>query len=244
MSIDLHYECVGAGRAVVVLHGLFGSGRNWLTVARRMASDYAFYLVDLRNHGRSPHNATMTYLDMAGDVRALIEKLELNDVVLVGHSMGGKVAMSLALNDPRAISRLVNIDIAPVSYPDRFVEMIIAMRALDLSTIRRRGDADALLADAIPELSVRQFVLQNLMFDSGVARWRANLAALQDQMTYIYGPTPVCKTFDHRCERKSLLSYIRPFNESVFDFLAPMVICAHPPHHPSGFFIAHAGNRF
>ena len=60
----------------------------------------------------------------------------------------------------------------------------------------------------------------------------------------IYGPTPVCKTFDHRCERKSLLSYIRPFNESVFDFLAPMVICAHPPHHPSGFFIAHAGNRF
>jgi esterase len=193
MSVDLHFECVGAGRAVVVLHGLFGAGRNWLTVARRMAPDYAFYLVDLRNHGRSPHNATMTYLDMAADVRALIEKLELDDVVLVGHSMGGKVAMTLALNDPRAIARLINIDIAPVSYPDRFVEMIIAMRALDLSTIRRRGDADALLADAIPELPVRQFILQNLMFDSGAARWRANLAALQDQMTDILGPLPIAE---------------------------------------------------
>ncbi len=191
MSLALHYELVGSGPPVVVLHGLFGAGRNWLTVARRLSGDYAFYLLDLRNHGQSPHHPSMTYLDMAADVTAVIEALQLDDVILVGHSMGGKAAMTLALNDARGIARLINIDIAPVSYPDRFVEMITAMLALDLNAVRRRADADRELTAAIPEQAVRQFVLQNLMFVGGQARWRANLPALRDQMAHILAPLPV-----------------------------------------------------
>ncbi len=191
MTVALHCETLGEGPPVVVLHGLFGAGRNWLTLARRLGDRHTFHLVDLRNHGRSPHDAGMTYLDMAADVRALVERLALDEFVLVGHSMGGKAAMTLALTDDAGIARLVAVDIAPVAYPDRFAEMIRAMRALDLGAIRRRGEADALLADAIPETAVRQFILQNLMFENGAARWRANLAALEDQMPHILGPLPV-----------------------------------------------------
>ena len=176
---------------VVVLHGLFGSSRNWLTVARRLSEQYAFYLVDLRNHGRSPHADSMTYDDMVDDVRVLLDSLALRNVVLVGHSMGGKAAMAMALNDPAGIARLVIVDIAPVSYPDRFNDMIDAMLALDMEQIRRRTDADHLLEKAIPEEPVRLFILQNLVFENGRARWRANLATLRDQMHHILGPLPV-----------------------------------------------------
>lgn len=190
-SVNLACESLGNGPPVVVLHGLFGAGRNWLSVARRLAEHYTFHLVDLRNHGRSPHSDSMTYLDMVADVRALTTTLALETFTLVGHSMGGKAAMTLALTAPAGIARLVNIDIAPVAYRDRFAQMIAAMRALDLSTVRRRGDADGALAAAIPELAVRQFILQNLEFRDNVARWRANLATLQDQMPHILGPLPV-----------------------------------------------------
>lgn len=191
MAVDLHYERIGDGPPVVVLHGLFGAGRNWLTVARRLSDQYGFYLVDLRNHGRSPHSDSMTYGDMVADVRALVDKLALRDFVLVGHSMGGKAAMTMALNDPRAIARLVIVDIAPVSYPDRFNDMIDAMLALNMGGIKRRNEADRKLAEAIPEEAVRLFILQNLVFDNGRARWRANLSALHAQMHHILGPLPV-----------------------------------------------------
>lgn len=187
----LHCERVGEGPAVVVLHGLFGAGRNWSSVARRLAESYAFHLVDLRNHGRSFHAPSMTYTDMVGDVRTLVASLGLESFVLVGHSMGGKAAMTMALTDPAGIERLVVVDIAPVSYPDRFADMIDAMLALDLERVSRRSEAERALEDAIPEKSVRLFVLQNLVFEGGRARWRANLAGLRDQMPHILGPLPV-----------------------------------------------------
>lgn len=174
-----------------MLHGLFGAGRNWLTVARRLSEHYAFYLVDLRNHGRSPHADSMTYDDMIEDVRALVDTLGLDNFVLVGHSMGGKAAMTMALMDPRGIKRLLIIDIAPVSYPDRFNDMIGAMLSLDMDQIKRRTDADRALTAAIPEQAIRLFVLQNPVFHDGRAQWRANFAALRDQMHHILGPLPV-----------------------------------------------------
>ena len=189
--MTLHFERVGDGPPVVVLHGLFGAGRNWLTVARRLSDRYTFYLVDLRNHGRSPHAESMTYTDMVADVRALVDELDLKDFVLVGHSMGGKAAMTMALNDARGIARLVCVDIAPVRYPDHFEAMIDAMLAIDMEQIKRRSDAERLLVDAIAEQSVRLFILQNLVFENGRARWRANLKALKDQMPHILGLLPV-----------------------------------------------------
>lgn len=190
-AVDLHSECIGSGPPVVVLHGLFGAGRNWLTVARRLSSAFEFHLVDLRNHGRSPHTTSMTYTDMVADVLRMLDQRRLARPIVVGHSMGGKAAMTLAIHHPERLTRLINIDIAPVSYPDRFADMIAAMRTLDLSTIRRRHEADGAMATAIPETQVRQFILQNLVFRDGVAAWRANLATLQEQMPHILGPIPV-----------------------------------------------------
>ncbi len=190
-AVDLKVESLGEGPPVVVLHGLFGAGRNWITVARALASNYQFHLVDLRNHGASPHTQTMNYLDMVADVRRLLVTLALDEFTLVGHSMGGKAAMTLALNDPRGLRRLVSVDIAPVSYPDRFVDIIDALQALDLRTIARRADAERALTSAIPETSVRLFILQNLLFEQGLARWRLNLTTLKRDMASILGPLPV-----------------------------------------------------
>jgi len=190
-TVELACESLGEGPPVVVLHGLFGAGRNWLTVARRLAAEFRFHLVDLRNHGRSPHTASMTYRDMAADVRALVGRLGLDDFTLVGHSMGGKAAMTLALDDGAGIARLVAVDIAPIAYPDRFAEMIAALRGYDLAGVRRRAEADAALAPAIPDEVVRQFILQNLVFEDGTARWRANFATLEAEMPHILGPLPV-----------------------------------------------------
>ena len=190
-AVDLKVETVGDGPPVVVLHGLFGAGRNWITVARALASQYRFHLVDLRNHGGSPHTQTMTYLDMMADVRRLIESLGLDEFTLVGHSMGGKAAMTLALNNPRGLRRLVSVDIAPVTYADGFVDVIDALQRLDLSTIARRADADRALAATIPETAVRLFILQNLVFEQGRPHWRLNLTTLTRDMSNILGPLPV-----------------------------------------------------
>ena len=191
MAVELQHEIVGSGPPVVVLHGLFGAGRNWLTVARSLATHYTFYLVDLRNHGASPHTATMTYLDMVDDVRALIARRALDEIVLVGHSMGGKAAMTLALDDPRGVRRLVAIDIAPVTYPDHFVDIIAALRAIDLHSVKRRSDAERALTAAIPEQSTHLFILQNLLFEQGQPRWRLNLETLAREMPHILGPLPI-----------------------------------------------------
>jgi esterase len=190
-TVDLQVESLGDGPPVVVLHGLFGAGRNWITVARALASRYRFHLVDLRNHGASPHTPTMTYRDMVADVRRLLETLGLAQFTLVGHSMGGKAAMSLALTDARGLRRLISVDIAPVSYPDPFVDIIAALQALDLRNIQRRADADRALAAAIPETAVRLFILQNLVFEQGRPRWRLNLDTLKQDMPNILGPLPV-----------------------------------------------------
>lgn len=190
-TVDLKVESLGDGPPVVVLHGLFGAGRNWITVARALADKFRFHLVDLRNHGGSPHTDSMSYLDMVADLRRLIDVLALDDYSLVGHSMGGKAAMTLALTEPRGLQRLINIDIAPVSYPDRFVDLIAALEALDLHSIQRRADADRALAHAIPETAVRLFILQNLVFEHGRPRWRLNLTTLKRDMPHILGPLPV-----------------------------------------------------
>ena len=228
MAVDLHYEIVGAGPPVVVLHGLFGAGRNWLTVARNLAAEYCFYLVDLRNHGASPHTEHMTYLDMVADVRALIVKLGLDDLALVGHSMGGKAAMTLALHDARAIRTLINIDIAPVSYHDRFGDMIVAMRALDLSMIKRRAEADRALTAAIPEQNVRLFILQNLLFEQGQPRWRLNLATLAREMAEILGPLPRAQD---ACFRGPTWFIRGELSDRVESEHLPLIAALFPNHH-------------
>lgn len=173
-----------AGRAVVVLHGLFGSGRNWMTVARRLGQQRSVLAPDLRNHGASPWSDTMTYAAMAADIAALVEERQV-PVALVGHSMGGKAAMLLALRRPDLVERLVVVDVAPVTYVTGFAEYAQAMQRADLTGVTRRGEVDVQLVSAVPDAGVRAFLLQNLVLDAAGARWRVNLPVLEHALPMI-----------------------------------------------------------
>jgi pimeloyl-ACP methyl ester carboxylesterase len=181
----------GTGPPLAILHGLFGSGRNWAGIAKRLGEHWRVVAFDLRNHGASPWAATMTYAEMADDVRASLAALGYPRAALLGHSMGGKVAMLAALSHPDAVERLVVADIAPVAYQQRHLGIVRAMRGLDLSGIARRTAADAKLAAAVPDPAERAFLLQNLAFDGGAARWRINLEAIEHAMPALAGFPPV-----------------------------------------------------
>jgi esterase len=175
------------GTPVVVMHGLFGSGRNWMTAARRLSGEHRVFAFDLRNHGSSPHTDSMSYPEMAGDVRETIESLGVGPVALVGHSMGGKTAMLTALEYADVVERLIVVDAAPVAYPPAFVEYAQAMRTADLSSVQRRADVDAQLATAVESPGTRAFLLQNLILDDQGARWRPNLPVIEASLPLISG---------------------------------------------------------
>lgn len=171
------------GPRVVFLHGLFGQGRNFSTLAGRLAATgRRVTVLDLPNHGHSPWTDTQDYGAMAEAVAAVLDALD-EPVTLVGHSMGGKTAMTLALRRPELLTGLVVVDIAPVDYPtDRpgspFERYVTAMRSVDLDTLGSRAGADAVLAPVEPDPGVRAFLLQNLERSSDGWRWRLNLAVL------------------------------------------------------------------
>jgi esterase len=195
MSVVLAATEYGDGKPVAILHGLFGAGRNWASFAQRLGQHYRAIAFDLRNHGASPWADAMGYAEMADDVRAAMLARGHSRYALIGHSMGGKVAMLTALADPDAVERLVAVDIAPVAYTIPYLDDVRAMQALDLTTIARRRDADAQLAADIPDAATRNFLLQSLTFGEGSPRWQLNLAALATAMPQIAGfPMPPAGT--------------------------------------------------
>jgi len=177
----------GQGPPLAILHGLFGSGRNWATIAQRLAIHHRVVALDLRNHGASPWAETMDYPAMAEDVRATMQALGDRRFALLGHSMGGKAAMVLALSDPGTVERLVVADVAPVAYRPHHHGLVRALRQLDLAGVTRRGEADRRLAGAVPDAAERGFLLQNLVFDPNGPRWRVNLAAIEHEMPKLVG---------------------------------------------------------
>lgn len=187
MPLNLSCREFGRGPPVIILHGLFGSGRNWQTVAHRLAGRFRVLTPDLRNHGESPHAASMSYAEMAADVAALAERLALGPVALVGHSMGGKVAMHFALSRPSQTRRLVVVDIAPVAYSHDFDPLIEAMLALPVARLSSRSEADAFLAVRVPSAPLRQFLLQNLVRDGAGYRWRLGLPEIAANMPRLLG---------------------------------------------------------
>jgi pimeloyl-ACP methyl ester carboxylesterase len=196
-----------AGPRVVFVHGLFGQGRNWTTIAKGLADRHRVTLLDLPNHGSSPWTDRVDYLDMAKLVAAEFESYG-EPVTLVGHSMGGKVAMTLALRRPELLRALVVVDIAPVEYPltggrtddpdeeaSPFGAYIAAMRAIDLTGLTTRQEADDALRTAVPSRMVRGFLLQSLVREGAGAdgrwRWRLNLELLERDLERLRGfPDP------------------------------------------------------
>jgi len=169
---------------VLIVHGLFGSARNWGVIAKRLGAMCRVLTVDMRNHGQSFHADTHGYEDLADDLARVIEA-QGGRADVIGHSMGGKAAMMLALKRPELVRKLVVADIAPVAYTHTQSHLIDAMESLDLTRVSKRSDADALLAAQIEEPGVRAFLLQSL--DVREQRWLLNLRTLRAEMDRIIG---------------------------------------------------------
>jgi pimeloyl-ACP methyl ester carboxylesterase len=171
-------------RPLLIVHGLFGSQRNWSAIAKRLALHRQVVTVDLRNHGQSPWSPTHDYPAMAADLARVITA-HAGRMDVLGHSMGGKAAMTLALTEPDRVGRLIVADIAPVAYRHNQMQYVNAMRGIDLSGVTRRSQADAALAETVPEAAIRAFLLTSLTVESGHAEWRLNLEALASEMPKI-----------------------------------------------------------
>lgn len=184
---ELHTRILGEPDrpAVVLLHGLFGSSSNWGAVARHLSPDFRVLVPDLRNHGQSPHDPDNSYRAMVADVLALLDAQRVARAILVGHSMGGKVAMHLALKHPQRASGLAVVDMSPVNYSHDFNDVLEAFRAVDLAALGNRSDADAQMASRVTMPGVRAFLLQNLVKRDGAWAWRLNLDALAACQTEI-----------------------------------------------------------
>lgn len=188
---DLHTTTLGeAGPPVVFCHGLFGQGRNWTQIGKALASEHRVTLVDMPDHGQSAWTERLDYVEMADAVAGIIDE----PAALVGHSMGGKAAMLAALRHPEKVERLVVVDVSPVQYrsADEFRGFIDAMLAIDLTQLGSRGDADAALAEAVPNPGIRGFLLQSLRReatpDGGSAwRWLPNLEVLRRDLDVLRG---------------------------------------------------------
>lgn len=180
---------------ILIAHGLYGSARNWGAIARRLAETRAVVTVDMRNHGDSPWMPSHSYADMAGDLATVIAGIG-GPLDVLGHSMGGKAAMVLALTRPDLVRRLVVADIAPVAYGHDQTRHIAAMRALDLADVVSRAEADRRLAATTPDPALRAFFLQSLDLKSAPPRWRLNLEVLEAAMPQIVGWPEVEGRFD------------------------------------------------
>lgn len=192
MSVDLFHRRSGQGTPVVVLHGLFGSSDNWGSIAKTLAADHDVVLVDQRDHGRSPHTDHVDYPAMAEDVHALVERLGLRDIVLVGHSMGGKTAMYFAHRWPELVKQLVSVDMGPREYPlSNQAPIIEALLTSDVAHKSARKEVEEHLARFVPEPGIQQFLLKSLYWETPERlAWRFNVPVLAHDIHNILAAAP------------------------------------------------------
>lgn len=219
----LHAIEQGEGQPLVLLHGLFGQARNFGQMQRTLAQRWRVIALDQRNHGASPHAPDMHYGTMAEDLLETLNSLGALPAVLMGHSMGGKVAMRTALKRPEAVARLLVSDIAPVVYPPHNHPLVAAMAAVSLHDGLTRAEADATLASAVEDAAVRAFLLQNLRFGSP-PEWRIGLNEIAGALTELEGwDGPTDATYDGRTlvVAGAESRYIRPDDRPVIRTLFP-----------------------
>lgn len=193
-----HKEYPGPGKPLIILHGLFGMLDNWHNIARTLSEEFHVFLPDLRNHGQSPHNTTMNYAVMAKDLLDFMEEKGLGKAAIMGHSMGGKVAMEFALQYPEKCSELIAVDMAPVEYEPGHNEIFDALFKLDITNPEKsRKELDEELTKGIPEFGVRQFLLKSLVRkEEGGYEWKFNLQGLFDSYDSILAPIAAGRSFE------------------------------------------------
>lgn len=179
--MELNFSQAGSGPPLLLIHGLFGSLENLGGIARLLAQQFCVYSIDLPNHGRSPHTDSLSLTSLADAVANWLELQQLGQVNVVGHSLGGKVGMELALNKPACVDNLIVMDIAPVKYPPHHDEVFAGLAAIPTGSLATRNEADEILAAFVPETPVRSFLLKNLVKKGKGYAWRMNLPLLRQR---------------------------------------------------------------
>lgn len=181
--MEMNFKKLGEGSPIIILHGLFGSSDNWLSIGRVLAEHHTVYLPDLRNHGDSFHSDTFTYEAMAEDLKQFIDHHQIERPIVIGHSMGGKVAMKFAVSHPDQLEKLVVVDISPRAYPPHHQKILEGLKSINLTEIGSRNEADKALSEYVPELGVRQFLLKNLTRGQDKQfKWKLNLFVINEQI--------------------------------------------------------------
>jgi pimeloyl-ACP methyl ester carboxylesterase len=177
--MQLNFKKVGEGDPLVILHGLFGSLDNWQSLAKKLGENFEVFIVDARNHGKSPHSDEFTYDIMANDLYEFLLHNNIVNPIILGHSMGGKTAMHFAMNYPNQLAKLIVVDIAPKAYPVHHSVILKSMLSLDFGTINTRKNADEFLSKTITDFSMRQFLLKNIYWiNETTLAWRFNLPVI------------------------------------------------------------------
>ncbi|MFK7799421.1 MAG: alpha/beta fold hydrolase [Aureispira sp.] len=191
--MELNYKVFGEGEPVIIIHGLFGTLDNWQSIAKKLSANFMVFIIDLRNHGRSPHADEFSYKIMADDVQAFMENNWIYEAAVVGHSMGGKVAMQLAGDNPDMVRELVLVDMAPKSYEGSHQAIFEAMFELDLDTLKSRKEADQQMSAKVPSFGVRQFLIKNLSLNKATQQyeWKHNLPVIYEHYNHILQYTPM-----------------------------------------------------
>ncbi|MEM6628072.1 MAG: alpha/beta fold hydrolase [Bacteroidota bacterium] len=196
--MQLHFKSLGQGPPLIILHGLFGSLDNWMTHARTLASDFTVFLVDQRNHGKSPHSEAWNYQLMAEDLYELMDREAIFSSHILGHSMGGKTAIQFAMLYPERIDKLVIADIGVKAYVPHHVQIIKAMNSVDLSQVSSRKEVDEQLAISIEDIGIRQFLLKGLgRNDAKEFAWKFNLKVLTANYPEVLKQIDLLDPFDN-----------------------------------------------
>ena len=184
--MKLFYRESGEGKPLIILHGLFGSSDNWMSVAKELSLKYKVYVLDARNHGQSPHDAVHNYSTMAADLKEFIEDHKLQNPILIGHSMGGKTIMHFASRYPDIPKKLIVVDISPRFYGRHHEPILRGFAAINLETLQTRNEADVTLSAFVEDAGVRMFLLKSLYRTSdGKFQWRINLPVINEQIDNI-----------------------------------------------------------
>lgn len=195
--MELNYKQFGQGEPIIILHGLFGTLDNWQTIAKQLSENYMVFIVDQRNHGKSPHSDEFSYKIMAEDLKEFMFQHHIYEATIIGHSMGGKVAMRFALDYPDMVTKLIVVDIAPKKYKGGHETIFEAMFELDLDNLKDRKSIDEALKVKIPEDGVRLFLMKNLARQKeGGYRWKMNLPVLYENYQEILSTLEAEEVYD------------------------------------------------
>ncbi len=205
--MKLYYRQLGEGKPLVILHGLFGFSDNWQTHAKKLAEYYEVTLVDLRNHGHSDWSDEFSYELMVSDLHELFTDLQIERPILLGHSMGGKLAMHYDGAYPDYLEKLIVVDMGIKAYPPHHEHILAAMHAIDLKSMTARSQAEAILKTFVESEGIRQFLLKNLYWeDKGKLAWRVNFPVLEANMSEILKSLPAFESFTPTLFIRGLLS--------------------------------------